>query len=388
MNDRLFEIKVKLTSACDYRCQMCGHWREPVTRLTTGDAIEIVRDAAALGARSIIFSGGEPTLHKGLVDAVREAARLGLRVTLATNGGGLAAGKLEALVEAGVAQFNVSIDSPHAAAHDAIRGVPGSFERILEGAARAAKLERPIAVKMVVTRASVESLREAATLADRAPIASLSLTLVTANEPAMVGLVPDLAKLRTYFFDVLPVILEDADARRLPVKLFPIFRRLVGEKGRALAATLRSLAASEAERGLPPDIEKELEAFSRGRYGHSFAGRDACPVLRGKALVRPDGGVFFCCEVSHTGDLRMGDVRVSRAGPLPIIDAAQRAPFGLAHAWTREEYVRLRRDSPRPVHEKCWSCTEWFSRPPEVLLKAPKAARASVAPAPISGART
>ena len=145
MQDSLLELKLKLISACDYKCQMCGHWREPVHRITTEQALAAVRDAVALGARSLILSGGEPTLHKGLVRIVEEAARLGLRVTLATNGGGLAEGKLAALVAAGVAQFNVSVDSPDPAHHDALRGVPGSFERILDGARRAAALGRPVA---------------------------------------------------------------------------------------------------------------------------------------------------------------------------------------------------------------------------------------------------
>jgi sulfatase maturation enzyme AslB (radical SAM superfamily) len=352
----LFEVKIKLISACNYRCQMCGHWREPVTRLTTEEVIRAVREAAELGARSVIFSGGEPTLHKGLTLAVREAAALGMRVTLATNGGGLAAGKLEALCEAGVSQFNVSIDSPVAEVHDHIRGIPGSFEEILAGAARAAALGRPVAVKTVVSRPGFRTLAGAPALADRVPIHSLSLTLLTANEPIMLPLALGRADLEEYFFGVLPEILESAAARKLPVKLFPIFRALLGLKPAPLAAELR--------RRRPADFDAELAAFALGRYGEAFAQTEPCPVLRGKTLVRPDGGIFFCCEVSHTGDFNMGSVREGGAG--------------LRAGWESGAYAALRTEAPTPVHEKCRSCTEWFSRPPEALVKIAAPRRAEV----------
>lgn len=367
MSEPLYELKLKLISACDHRCQMCGHWREPVTRLTTDEALAALDDAKALGTRSVIFSGGEPTLHKGLLACVERAAGHGLRVTLATNGGGLAEGTLEALVAAGVSQFNVSIDSPDPAVHDHIRGIPGSFERITAGMVRAAALDRKVAVKTVVTRDGFASLGALPALADRVPVHSFSLTLVTANEPELTVLLLSRAECERYFFDILPRVLEGAAARRLPVKLFPIFRALVGQKPAVLAKRLR--AAS------PADFDAELSAFSQGRYGAAFAGQQPCPVLRGKALVRPDGGVYFCCEVSHTGELEMGQLKPP-AGDARLGDGL---PRGLAATWLGPAYASLRTRAPTPVHEKCWSCTEWFSRPPEALLKvAPAAAANSV----------
>lgn len=360
MSNRLYEVKVKLLSACDYRCRMCGHWREPVERLSTQEALGVLRDAASLGARSVIFSGGEPTLHEGLVECVREAARLGLRVTLATNGGGLAPGRLESLLEAGVAQLNVSVDGPSAEVHDRIRGMPGSFDAILRGARRAADLGRPVALKTVVTRTSYARLAQMPRLADLAPLCSLSFTLVTANEPVMQPLTLGRADLDRWFFEVLPSALEGAAARGLPVKLFPIFRGLYGLRPAALAGVLRAARSA--------DFAAELDAFAQGRYGEAFAARERCPVLRGKVLVRPDGGVFFCCEVSHAGDYRMGDVRAAPGHP------ALHGPRGLAAAWTSAAYSRLRAAGPTPVHERCFSCTEWFSRPPEALLKIGRAA--------------
>lgn len=364
--DPLYELKLKLISACDYRCQMCGHWREPVERLTTTQVLAVLREAAALGARSVIFSGGEPTLHRGLTAAVQEARALGLRVTLASNGGALRPGRLEELLSAGVDQLNVSLDSPMAAVHDEIRGVPGSHGQIVAGLGRAAELGHRVALKTVVTRCSAPTLAALPALADQAPLQSLSLTLVTANEEHMAPLLLDEAALRAYFFEVLPRLLEDAAARRLPVKLYPIFRPLHGLAVGELAAALR-----EAD---PAAYTAELEAFAAGRYGAAFADRERCAVVGGKVLVRPDGEVYSCCEISHTGEQRMG-----RLGPdaattrrhLPLLGAAPdgSAASTLTAIWGSPRYQQLRAATPVPLHPRCASCTEWFSRPPEALAK-------------------
>lgn len=373
--DPLYELKIKLISACDYRCQMCGHWREPVERLTTAQVLAVVREAAELGARSVIFSGGEPTLHRGLLEAVRAARGLGLRVTLASNGGALRPGKLEELLAAGVDQLNISLDSPVAAVHDEIRGVPGSHGQIVDGLRRAAALGHRVALKTVVTAPTVSTLAGLPALADEAPLQSLSLTLVTAHEAAMAPLQLDQAALRAYFFDLLPRLLEGAAARRLPVKLYPMLRPLHGLAAGPLAAALRAAD--------PAAHTAELAAFAAGRYGAAFAGRERCAVVGGKALVRPDGGVYFCCEISHTGELCMGRLGAApdqAPRRLPVVGAGA-TPGTLTEIWGRAAYQELRRATPVPVHSRCDTCTEWFSRPPAALAKL-RPALAAPAPVP------
>jgi radical SAM protein with 4Fe4S-binding SPASM domain len=181
-------------------------------------------------------------------------------------------------------------------------------------------------------------------LADRVPLHSLALTLVTAYDASAEPLALGSGELPDYYFSILPAILEGATARGLPVKVFPLFRALCGLKPSALAAGLRGLRPEEAE--------AEIRAFARGRYGASFAATEPCAIVRGKALVRPDGRVYPCCEISHTGDLCLGSLE-----------------GGLAAAWKSPSFARLRLGPPVPLHARCFACTEWFSRPPEALAK-------------------
>jgi len=78
--------------------------------------------------------------------------------TLITNGTLLTGDRAEALVAAGLAALDLSLDSPEPARHDAIRGVPGAWARATEGlhhvqaAARARGRRVAVRVNAVVMR--------------------------------------------------------------------------------------------------------------------------------------------------------------------------------------------------------------------------------------------
>jgi len=88
------------------------------------------------GASRIIFSGGEVTLAKDLLDYVAVARTLpGVRhVRIQTNAIRLADRVyLRSLLDAGIDEFFVSFHAPDAVTYDAIAQRKGSFGRILEG---------------------------------------------------------------------------------------------------------------------------------------------------------------------------------------------------------------------------------------------------------------
>jgi MoaA/NifB/PqqE/SkfB family radical SAM enzyme len=83
----------------------------------------------------LILTGAEITLRKDIPDIARRARENGFtHVRLQTHGMRLA--DLEycrELVDAGVDEYFVSITAPDAEKHDAITGVPGSFEKSMRG---------------------------------------------------------------------------------------------------------------------------------------------------------------------------------------------------------------------------------------------------------------
>lgn len=111
----------------------------------------VLGEARDLGFQRILVSGmGEPLLRwRDTLDAIAFARReLGLEVSLITNGT-IGAERASELVATGVNSIAVSLDSPHEAVHDRLRGRPGlwarttSFLRALDEARRTLGSETP-----------------------------------------------------------------------------------------------------------------------------------------------------------------------------------------------------------------------------------------------------
>jgi MoaA/NifB/PqqE/SkfB family radical SAM enzyme len=83
----------------------------------------------------VILTGSEITLHRELPELARMARQNGFEnVRIQTHGMRLANRHFcEELIDAGVNEFFISVAAADAAAHDAITGVPGSFDKTLRG---------------------------------------------------------------------------------------------------------------------------------------------------------------------------------------------------------------------------------------------------------------
>lgn len=95
------------------------------SELTLDEVCEIIRSIPRGG--NIAFTGGEVFLRKWMIDAIEMAAKR-LNVTIGTNAVLLDEEKSRRIVEAGVKAVGTSLDGP-SQVHDAIRGVPGTFDK-------------------------------------------------------------------------------------------------------------------------------------------------------------------------------------------------------------------------------------------------------------------
>ena len=87
--------------------------------------------AKAIGAESVLFSGGEPTIHRDLPEMARYCSELGLKVGLITNGRMLSYRPyLKALVGFGLEYVYCSLHGPKEV-HDAMVASPGAFKQTL-----------------------------------------------------------------------------------------------------------------------------------------------------------------------------------------------------------------------------------------------------------------
>ena len=130
MRKRPLLVHFEVTLRCNARCTFCDYWKtDPKERERE---LKSYADAARyFDPMLVTFTGGEPLLRRDLeavVAAVCDAVRLKY-VTMITHGGMLTPERATALWDAGINQFNISLDYLDGR-HDAARGIPGLTERI------------------------------------------------------------------------------------------------------------------------------------------------------------------------------------------------------------------------------------------------------------------
>lgn len=141
------QLHLDLTNACTMRCLCCWH-RSPL--LDAGDvpphwetrhhlpyetALGVIADAAEMGIRRIIFSGGgDPLCYPRLMELLRAARGAGMETTLITNFTLAGEGTVGELVGAGLGRLAVNLwagdEETYAAVHPG--SPPGTFGRVVE----------------------------------------------------------------------------------------------------------------------------------------------------------------------------------------------------------------------------------------------------------------
>ncbi|MHA1616938.1 MAG: radical SAM protein [Candidatus Njordarchaeales archaeon] len=141
------------TYRCNLRCKHCyinaGHPLPEMTVEERKKALDIMADA---GVVVIAFSGGEPILGPGILEMIKRADDYGMYTAMATNGTLLSEEMTQKLVKAGLKYVQISLDAPVPEVHDEFRGVPGAWERTVEGIKNALKAGLYVEISMTVTK--------------------------------------------------------------------------------------------------------------------------------------------------------------------------------------------------------------------------------------------
>jgi MoaA/NifB/PqqE/SkfB family radical SAM enzyme len=124
-------VHFEVTLRCNAHCGFCDYWKTDAS--ARGAELKTYAEAARyFNPMLVTFTGGEPTLRRDLEDLVAEVDRaISLKyITLITHGAMLSVERARSLWDAGVNQFNISLDYLDER-HDRARGIPGLTSRIL-----------------------------------------------------------------------------------------------------------------------------------------------------------------------------------------------------------------------------------------------------------------
>lgn len=161
-------VTLELTHRCPLACPYCSNPQQLLPKnaeLPESTWRQVITQAARLGVLQIHFTGGEPTLHPGIVELIAHTRALDLYSNLITSGVGLRKEKLVAAVEAGLDHLQLSIQDSDPQGSDLICGLKGSLPRKLEVATWCRDLNVSFTLNAVVHRHNLERINDMITLA-------------------------------------------------------------------------------------------------------------------------------------------------------------------------------------------------------------------------------
>jgi MoaA/NifB/PqqE/SkfB family radical SAM enzyme len=153
-------IKLNVTEKCFFRCMTCHAWM---------NGKEFVPDKGKLSSffkgisrikgkeTSVNFTGGEPLLEPSIFDLIRMGTDAGIYTHLNTNGWMVDLPTARKLSSAGLSDISISLDSADWKIHDQLRGMPGSYDRVML-ALKALSEEAPLTKVHLIATISSYSL--------------------------------------------------------------------------------------------------------------------------------------------------------------------------------------------------------------------------------------
>ena len=305
----------EITRACDLACRHCRAEAAPESdpaELSAAEGLALLRALARFGEPlpHLILTGGDPLKRTDLFVLIAAARRLGFDVSVAPSGTPRLTGKaIEGLSRAGVSAISLSLDGSNADRHDALRGVPGCYERTLEAARACVVAGLPFQVNTLVSAETLDDLPAVYRRATELGAARWSLFfLVSVGRGTVLRpITPE--QCEQLFERVLD--LGEAEGPIVTTTEAPHFRRVVVERARRAARGMATLP--------------------RGSMGHG-------------AGVRDGNGIMF---ISHTGE-------VWPSGFLPLSAGSVRESDPVVIYQHSRLFRSLR--SPEIFHGRCGRC--------------------------------
>ncbi len=154
----------ELINRCNLACRMC-YVRHPAgdrvmrqKELPASAWLSLARQAVDNGMVFLLLTGGEVFLRSDFFEIYEPLTRMGLILTLFTNGTLITDAVAERLAHAPPSRTDITLYGATAATYEAITGVPGSYGRCCAGIEALVKRRIPLGLKTTITRQNVGEL--------------------------------------------------------------------------------------------------------------------------------------------------------------------------------------------------------------------------------------
>lgn len=187
-----------LTSRCNFNCPYCrGMKEDDKGDLSRKDAFHIVDLWASNNLKNIRFSGGEPTLWIHLTELVAHAKKKGIeRIAISTNGSATIQQYIS-LVDAGVNDFSISLDSRCPSVCNKMSGRVNVWDRITSNIKELSKISY-VTVGVVLTENNYHELNDIIIFADSLGVSDIRVIPASQVSKKLKGLSIDKSNLEKY----------------------------------------------------------------------------------------------------------------------------------------------------------------------------------------------
>ncbi len=214
-------LRLSVTDLCNLRCRYC--MPDGVPKQTHEDILRyeeflrLVNILASLGIDTVRVTGGEPLVRRGVEAFIGQLAQIpGVRKVTMTTNGALLAERLPALLDAGLAGVNISIDTLKPETFAGITGCDALHD-VLRGLQAAVESGLPVKIN-VVPQAGINDgeWEELAALAQTQPVQVRFIEMMPIGYGAAMPCIQNtevLARLQRRWADIAP--LDEAKATGL-----------------------------------------------------------------------------------------------------------------------------------------------------------------------------
>jgi len=124
-----------ITNLCNLKCKHCyaSAGQKLNNELTFDEIKKIVDELVEMKINYITLSGGEPFARDDLYKIIKYIRDKDINIMITTNGTLLDEEAIKKIKDLGVDSLQISIDSNIREVHDKFRGVPGCFDKAVEG---------------------------------------------------------------------------------------------------------------------------------------------------------------------------------------------------------------------------------------------------------------
>jgi len=150
---QLSSLTIELTKRCNERCVHCylpNSQKQAGKTLNINMVKRLMDEGREMGLLSITFTGGEPFLHKDIIEILEYAREKDLMISILSNLTLLDKKYIALLKKINISMIQVSLYSLVAATHDYITQLPGSFEKTMRSIKLLLENDIPVSISCPV----------------------------------------------------------------------------------------------------------------------------------------------------------------------------------------------------------------------------------------------